>query len=258
MSMQTIMALPPQAQRRNRLLLAACLAAIAPIAGIAAGVFLSNQSRPGPLLLAVDEMALDQSEILPLPEFPARATAANSDSQFVYQFDRAGSDGTDEAAGSPAVSNPRSLDVSPTPANDVEFHDGMRWFNGRPVRAVRAVKMLVTAYSPDERSCGPSANGTTASGYSVWTNAMRMAAADTTLLPFGTLISVPGYDGNAVVPVLDRGGAIKGHRLDMLYPTHEQARAWGAQHVEITVWEYADGRPNDFHAVYNSASAVKN
>jgi 3D (Asp-Asp-Asp) domain-containing protein len=103
--------------------------------------------------------------------------------------------------------------------------------------------MLVTAYSPDARSCGASADNITASGYSVWTNGMKMAAADTTLLPFGTMISVPGYDGGNVVQVLDRGGAIKGHRLDMLYPTHEQARVWGAQQLEVTVWEYADGQP---------------
>jgi len=255
MSMQTIMALPPQAQRRNRLLLAALMTAIAPIAGIAAGVLISTQSKPGPLLLAVEEMPLDQTEILPLPELPARATVRHADSNLVSELNRASET---EAAVSPILASPRSLELSPTLANEVEFHDGMRWFNGRPVRPVRTMKMLVTAYSPDERSCGPSADGTTASGYSVWTNAMKMAAADTTLLPFGTLISVPGYDGNAVVPVLDRGGAIKGHRLDMLYPTHEQARAWGAQHLEITVWEYADGRPNDFHAIYNSASAVKN
>jgi hypothetical protein len=45
--------------------------------------------------------------------------------------------------------------------------------------------------------------------------------------------------------VLDRGGAIKGHRLDVLFPTHEQARAWGVRKLRVTVWEYADGKPKD-------------
>lgn len=121
-----------------------------------------------------------------------------------------------------------------------------RWFNGRPVRPARTITMLVTAYSPDARSCGDSADGITASGYSVWTNGMKMVAADTGILPLGSLVSVPGYDEGGVVPVLDRGGKIKGERLDVLYPTHEVAMEWGAQRLEVTVWEYADGKPNGF------------
>jgi 3D (Asp-Asp-Asp) domain-containing protein len=108
------------------------------------------------------------------------------------------------------------------------------------------MRMLVTAYSPDERSCGLSADGITASGYSVWTNGMKLVAADTRILAFGSLISIPGYDGGEVVPVLDRGGRIKGHRLDVLFPSHEQARAWGTRRLDVTVWEYADGRPSGF------------
>lgn len=113
-------------------------------------------------------------------------------------------------------------------------------FNGRPIRAVKRMTMLVTAYSPDERSCGIHADGITASGYSVWTNGMKLVAADTRLLPFGSIVSIPGYHGGKPVPVLDRGGKIKGHRLDVLYPTHEIALEWGAQRLEVVVWEYAD------------------
>ncbi|MCP3902501.1 MAG: hypothetical protein GY715_02610 [Planctomycetes bacterium] len=123
-----------------------------------------------------------------------------------------------------------------------------RWFNQRPVRPARTRTMTVTAYSPDDRSCAPYADGVTASGYSVWTNGMRLAAADTRVLPFGTLISVPGYDDGAVVPVLDRGGRIKGDRLDVLYATHERALRWGVRELEITIWEYADGQPSDFRS----------
>ena len=113
-------------------------------------------------------------------------------------------------------------------------------FDGRPLRPVKTMRMLTTAYSPDERSCGAFADGITASGYSVWTNGMKLVAADTKLLPFGTIISVPGYHGGRPVPVLDRGGRIKGGRLDLLYPTHETALKWGAQRLDVTVWEYAD------------------
>ena len=100
--------------------------------------------------------------------------------------------------------------------------------------------MLVTAYSPDARSCGKFADNITASGYSVWTNGMKLAAADTRLLPFGSILTVTGYNDGQPVPVLDRGGAIKGYRLDLLYPTHEAALQWGARWIEVKVWEYAD------------------
>lgn len=113
-------------------------------------------------------------------------------------------------------------------------------FNGRPLRAVRELTMKVTAYSPDARSCGKWADGNTASGYSVWTNGMKLVAADTDLLPFHSIVSIPGYNGDRPVPVLDRGGAIKGRRLDVLYPTHERALQWGVQELSVTVWEYAD------------------
>ena len=113
-------------------------------------------------------------------------------------------------------------------------------FNGRPIRPARTMRMLVTAYSPDERSCGKWADGITASGRSVWTNGMKLVAADTRLLPFGSIVSIPGYNGGKPVPVLDRGGKIKGHRLDVLYPTHEIARRWGVQRLEVIIWEYAD------------------
>jgi len=115
-----------------------------------------------------------------------------------------------------------------------------RYFNGRRIRPARTMTMVTTAYSPDERSCGPDANGTTASGLSVWTNGMKMVAADTRILPFGTLVSIPGYYDGQPVPVLDRGGAIKGNRLDLLYPTHERAMQWGKKRQTVTIWEYVD------------------
>ena len=115
-----------------------------------------------------------------------------------------------------------------------------RYYAGRPLTRVRTLRMKVTAYSPDERSCGIWADGVTASNSTVWCNAMQLVAADTSVLPFGTLISIDGYAGDTVVPVLDRGGKIKGHHIDVLFPTHEEARQWGVQMIDVAVWEYAD------------------
>jgi 3D (Asp-Asp-Asp) domain-containing protein len=47
---------------------------------------------------------------------------------------------------------------------------------------------------------------------------------------FETVLDVPGY-GRAVVA--DRGGAIQGRRLDVLFPTHSQARAWGVRFLAV-------------------------
>jgi len=119
----------------------------------------------------------------------------------------------------------------------------VRWFNGRPIRPARTLMMRVTAYSPHEASCYPFADGQTATLHSVSTNGGFLVAADTDVLPFGSMLSVPGYNRGRVVPVLDRGGAIRGNRLDVLFPTHEAALAWGVRDLAVVVWEYADGKP---------------
>lgn len=134
--------------------------------------------------------------------------------------------------------------VTESPVSDKAAAE-IRWFNGRPIRPARAVWMKVTAYSPGPESCAPFDDGKTATLHSVWTNAMNLVAADTSILPFGSLVSVPGYDDGRVVPVLDRGGAIKGMTLDVLYPTATEARQWGVQRLPVVIWEYADGLPAD-------------
>lgn len=116
----------------------------------------------------------------------------------------------------------------------------VRWFDGRRVRPVRTIFMKVTAYSPDARSCGKWADGQTATLHSVWTNGMRLVAADPKVLPFRSMLSIPGYADDQIVPVLDCGGAIKGARLDVLMPTHRIARKWGVRHLPVTVWAYED------------------
>jgi 3D (Asp-Asp-Asp) domain-containing protein len=103
----------------------------------------------------------------------------------------------------------------------------------------------------------------------VTTNAHLLIAADPEVVAYGSMLTVPGYGlpletkprasaapaspapsdspktlpEEPIVPVLDCGGAIKGFRLDLLYPTHEEARVWGVRFVPVTVWEYADGKP---------------
>jgi 3D (Asp-Asp-Asp) domain-containing protein len=135
--------------------------------------------------------------------------------------------------------------MTPAASDEPAIDPETRWFNGRPVRPVRKIWMTITAYSPDEASCGDSADGITATLHDVTTNASRLVAADPRILKYGSLLSIQGYDDGLIVPVLDCGGKIKGHRLDVLFPTHEQARAWGVRRMQVTLWGYADGKPAD-------------
>ncbi len=171
------------------------------------------------------------------PVSPASASAASVDesssksaAQSVSHASRSASREVSQAAHAQAVE-----------AQAIKMdNQGRPTFNGRLLVKVREIQMTTTAYSPDAKSCGKWADGVTASGYSVWTNGMRLVAADTDVLPFKTIITVPGYNGDKPVQVLDRGGAIKGHRLDLLYGTHERALKWGRQESTVTVWKYAD------------------
>ena len=99
----------------------------------------------------------------------------------------------------------------------------------------RTMRMEVTAYCPCTKCCGENAQGITASGRDVSYNNSQFVAADTTVLPFNTKLIIPGYHNGATVPVIDRGGAIKGNKLDLYFPTHEEALQWGRQWIDVTV-----------------------
>jgi len=72
--------------------------------------------------------------------------------------------------------------------------------------------------------------GITASG----TRARRgTVAADTRVLPMGTIVHVPGYGWGRVE---DRGSAIQGNKLDLYHRTHQQALEWGRQHKQVRIW----------------------
>lgn len=234
--------LMPRASQARRVRECAVFALLAAVT-VGSAVFAKRSASFGPALVAVEQTsaALRQS---PAPSEPALDFIAAS---------------LEAQASAQPSSQPSTIASSPAPgaaeikvgtwydAEGIEYYSPepghVRYYNGRPIRPARTVWMVTTAYSPDHRSCGKWADGKTASLKSVWTNAMNSVAADTTMLPFGSLVSVPGYASDDVVPVLDRGGAIKGARLDLLYPTHAIAREWGVQRLPVTIWEYADEEP---------------
>ena len=104
-----------------------------------------------------------------------------------------------------------------------------------PPPRTRTLRMLVTAYCPCKKCCGKFSDNVTASGKSVYSNRSMFVAADTRLLKFGTMLSVPGYYGARAVPVLDRGSSIRGYRLDVFFLSHRQARKWGKRYLDVKV-----------------------
>ncbi len=60
-----------------------------------------------------------------------------------------------------------------------------------------------------------------------------VCAADCAV-PYGTRLHIPGY-GVAVVE--DRGGGIKGDRLDVYFDDVADAREWGVRRVRVVILE---------------------
>jgi len=95
------------------------------------------------------------------------------------------------------------------------------------------VRMRVTAYCPCSLCCGRFADGQTANGY-VIRRGDRFAAAPQKY-PFGTEIIVPQYNSDKPIKVFDRGGTIKGNRLDVFFQSHSRAAKWGVKYLDVKV-----------------------
>ena len=92
------------------------------------------------------------------------------------------------------------------------------------------LRMVVTAYCSCAECCGKS-DGITASG----AKARFGTVAAPSWLPFGTKLKIEGF--NNVFVVQDRGGAIKGNRLDIWFPSHEQAKKFGRRTLFVEIIE---------------------
>ena len=96
-----------------------------------------------------------------------------------------------------------------------------------------SIEMRVTAYCPCPKCCGEYSDGVTACGYKIRPGDTFVAADRR--YPFRTEMLIPGYSNSQPVKVLDRGGAIKGNRLDVFFATHEEALKWGVKYLEVNV-----------------------
>lgn len=97
--------------------------------------------------------------------------------------------------------------------------------------AAAAEEMIVTATAYTAYCTGCS--GTTAYGIDLRSNPnQKVIAVDPRIIPLGTRVWVEGY-GEAIAG--DTGGAIKGNKIDVFIPSHENAMEWGVKKVKIKV-----------------------
>jgi 3D (Asp-Asp-Asp) domain-containing protein len=87
----------------------------------------------------------------------------------------------------------------------------------------------ITAYCSCTKCCGKS-DGITYSGLKAVEGVT--IAADLNILPIGTVVEIEGI-GRRIVQ--DKGGAIKGNRLDLYFQRHSDALRFGKQERWVTV-----------------------
>lgn len=86
-----------------------------------------------------------------------------------------------------------------------------------------------TAYTASCNGC----SGKTATGFDLRANPdAKVIAVDPSVIPLGTKVWVEGY-GYAVAA--DTGGSIKGHKIDVFFPSKSEAYSWGRKKVKIKI-----------------------
>ncbi|WP_439646627.1 3D domain-containing protein [Piscibacillus salipiscarius] len=111
-------------------------------------------------------------------------------------------------------------------------------FKQYPVRTV-----VATGYTAGYESTGKTKDhplyGITFSGLTVQRGILSTIAADPSVFPLGTVLYVPDY-GYGIV--MDTGGAIKGHKIDLYYETVDEVyNDWGKKSTDVYVIEEGDG-----------------
>ncbi|MGM8365174.1 3D domain-containing protein [Virgibacillus sp. W0181] len=120
--------------------------------------------------------------------------------------------------------------------------------------------VVATGYTAGVESTGKTPDhpqyGITFSGVKVKRDLYSTIAADLSIYPLGTILYIPDY-GYGVVA--DKGGAIKGNKIDLYYPTTEEVYSeWGKKEVEVYVVRSGNGEiTEDDLALLNENKALQ-
>ena len=104
-------------------------------------------------------------------------------------------------------------------------------------------KVVATGYTAGVESTGKGPNhpeyGITYSGVMVKRDLYSTVAADLNIFPIGTILFIPEYGFGVVA---DKGGAIKGNRVDLFFNTVDDVYAqWGKKELDVYVIEEGNG-----------------
>lgn len=105
-------------------------------------------------------------------------------------------------------------------------------------------RVIATGYTAGVESTGKTPNhpqyGITYSGVKVKRDLYSTIAADLKVFPIGTILFIPGY-GYGVVA--DKGGAIKGNKIDLYYETVKDVYSkWGKKSVDVYIVQKGNGK----------------
>jgi 3D (Asp-Asp-Asp) domain-containing protein len=95
----------------------------------------------------------------------------------------------------------------------------------------KTITVKATAYTANCKGC----SGITASGLNLKKNPnVKAISVDPKVIPLGTKVHVEGY-GDAIAA--DKGGAIKGNKIDVFYSSHSKAINWGRKTVKVKIYK---------------------
>ncbi|PFJ62963.1 3D domain-containing protein [Bacillus thuringiensis] len=126
--------------------------------------------------------------------------------------------------------NFRIIDGTPSGWLKIKTWEGDKWINLNVEDTGIELYVEATAYSVEG---SPPHERITAAGIDIGKNPnIKLIAVDPKVIKLGTKVWVEGY-GDAIAG--DTGGAIKGNKIDVLFPTEKQAREWGRKKVRIKI-----------------------
>jgi len=122
-------------------------------------------------------------------------------------------------------------------------HSGNSVSNGK-VSETKGQTFNTSYYGMDCAGCtGITASGLDVSGGQTHYNGMRILAADTSILPLHTVVKVTNPDGSSYTGIVkDRGGAIKGRKIDVLTGSEAESKKYGRHGAKVEVIEYGDNK----------------
>lgn len=131
-----------------------------------------------------------------------------------------------------SISSSKSVESSKTLEEAIDF-------SKYPTKTVTA-----TGYTAGVESTGKDAShpqyGITYSGVKVKRDLYSTVAADLNVFPIGTVLFIPGY-GYGVVA--DKGGAIKGNKIDLYYDSVEDVyKHWGKKTLDVYIIKMGNGK----------------